>query len=101
MTFCPNLTHGLNSTPSGSERVQRLVPETKVAKAFTICGFENYENPFYPGHNIKPVRMYCGQGSAAKKKAGDLIAQLGWNPLDMTRKEALHWGDFATLHSRQ
>jgi len=78
-----NLSHGLNSVQSGSEMVQALVPETKVVKAFTIYGFENFENSSYPNYDVKPVMMFCGKDSAAKEIVGKLIAQLGWNPLDV------------------
>ena len=87
----PNLTHGLNNIQSGSEMVQQLVPETKVVKAFTIYGFENFENSNYPEYNVKPVMMYCGQDESAKKTVGNLIQQLGWEPLDVGGLEqALH-----------
>jgi predicted dinucleotide-binding enzyme len=79
----PNLSHGLNNVQSGSEMVQKLVPSTKVVRAFSIYGFENFEDSSYPRYNVKPVMMYCGQDSAAKKMVGELIAQLGWQPLDV------------------
>lgn len=86
-----NLSHGLNNVQSGSEMVQKLVPDAKVVKAFTIYGFENFEDSAYPNYNIKPVMMYCGQDAAAKELVGLLIAQLGWNPLDVGGLEqALH-----------
>jgi hypothetical protein len=85
------ITHGLNSVQAGSELVQKLVPDAKVVKAFTIYGFENLENSAYPGYNVKPVMMYCGQDPGAKKIVGDLIGQLGWEPLDVGGLEqALH-----------
>lgn len=87
----PNLSHGLNNVQSGSEMVQSLVPETKVVKAFTIYGFDNFEDSSYPGYNVKPVMMYCGNDLGAKKIVGELIAQLGWQPLDIGGLEqALH-----------
>jgi hypothetical protein len=87
----PNLSHGLNSVQSGSEMVQKLIPNTQVVKAFTIYGFENFEDSSYPGYNVKPVMMYCGQDSAAKETVGKLISQLGWHPLDVGGLEqALH-----------
>lgn len=87
----PGLTHGLNNVQSGSEMVQKLVPEAKVVKAFTIYGFENFENSAYPAYNVKPAMMYCGQDAKAKKTVGNLIAQLGWEPLDVGGLEqALH-----------
>jgi hypothetical protein len=86
-----NLGHGLNNVRSGSEMVQSLVPDTRVVKAFTIYGFENFEDASYPGYNVKPAMMYCGNDSGAKKIVGELIAQLGWQPLDVGGLEqALH-----------
>jgi predicted dinucleotide-binding enzyme len=87
----PNLTHGLKSKQSGSELVQGLVPNTRVVKAFTIYGFENFENNVFPNYNVKPVMMYCGKSEFARKKVGGLIGQLGWEPLDVGGLEqALH-----------
>jgi hypothetical protein len=87
----PNLSHGLKNVQSGSEMVQKLLPDTQVVKAFTIYGFENFEDSFYPDYNVKPVMMYCGNDSEAKKIVGKLIAQLGWEPLDVGGLEqALH-----------
>ena len=87
----PNLSHGLKNVQSGSEMIQALVPETKVVKAFTIYGFENFENSSYPGYNVRPAMMYCGNDKVAKKLVGELIEQLGWNPLDVGGLEqALH-----------
>ncbi len=86
-----NLSHGLNSLESGSELIQRMAPEAKVVKAFTIYGFENFEDTSYPGYNVKPVMMYCGNDMDAKKVVGELIAELGWSPLDVGGLEqALH-----------
>jgi len=87
----PGLTHGLKNVQSGSEMVQALVPGAKVVKAFTIYGFENLENSAYPAYHVKPVMMYCGDDASAKKTTGALIAQLGWEPLDVGGLEqALH-----------
>jgi hypothetical protein len=87
----PGLIHGLKSEISGSELVQKRVPQAKVVKAFTIYGFENFENSAYAGYNVKPVMMYCGQDATAKKTVNELIAQLGWEPLDVGGLEqALH-----------
>jgi hypothetical protein len=87
----PNLSHGLDSVRSGSEVVQALVPDARVVKAFTIYGFENFEDPAYPGYGVKPVMMYCGNDAGARKVVGRLIAELGWEPLDVGGLEqALH-----------
>jgi hypothetical protein len=86
-----NLTHGLNSQRSGSEVVQDLVPDTKVTKAFTIYGFENFEDNRFPGYSVKPVMMYCGNDQVAKTKVATLISDLDWEPLDVgDLTQALH-----------
>jgi predicted dinucleotide-binding enzyme len=85
------LSHGLNSTQSGSEAVQTLAPKAKVVKAFTIYGFENFENNAYTDYNVKPVMMYCGDDADAKQTVSGLIDQLGWQPLDVGGlNQALH-----------
>ena len=87
----PNLSHGLDSVRSGSEVVQALVPDARVVKAFTIYGFENFEDSAYPGYGVKPVMMYCGNDAGAREVVGRLIAELGWEPLDVGGLEqALH-----------
>jgi predicted dinucleotide-binding enzyme len=87
----PGLRHGLGSERSGSEMVQDLAPGAKVVKAFSIYGFENLENSAYPGYGVKPVMMFCGRDAGAKDVVGRLIAQLGWEPLDVGGLEqALH-----------
>lgn len=87
----PNLSHGLKSETSGSAAIQALVPEAKVVKAFTIYGFENFEDSSYPSYNVKPAMLFCGRDAAAKKIVAGLIEQLGWAPLDVGGLEqALH-----------
>lgn len=85
------LTHGLKNERSGSEMVQGLAPGARVVKAFTIYGYENFENNAYPGYGVKPAMMFCGADSAAKKVVAGLIEDLGWEPLDVGGLEqALH-----------
>ncbi len=87
----PGLTHGLGNVQSGSEFIQKLVPDSAVVKAFTIYGYENFIDNRYPASNVKPVMMYCGQQLAAKRTVAELISQLGWEPLDVGGLEqALH-----------
>jgi hypothetical protein len=87
----PGLSHGLGSKRSGTQLIQALLPGTKVVKAFSIYGFENFEDPAYPGYGVRPVMMFCGDDAAAKAVVGGLIGQLGWEPLDVGGAEqALH-----------
>ena len=85
------LKHGLDSIQSGSEAIQGWAPEARVVKAFTIYGYENFENSSYPGYNVKPAMMLCGNDIAAKQAVSGLAEQLGWEPLDVGGLEqALH-----------
>jgi len=87
----PGLTHGLGSTQSGSAFLQTLLPDTRVVKAFSIYGFENFEDNRYPAYAVKPVMMFCGNDAGAKGTVAGLIEQLGWQPLDVGGVEqALH-----------
>lgn len=87
----PGITHGLKSVISGSEMVQNLVPEARVVKAFSIYGYENFEDNDYPAYGIKPAMMFCGHDAGAKRTAAELIEQLGWEALDVGGLEqALH-----------
>jgi hypothetical protein len=87
----PGLRHGLDSRVSGSQAVQKLVPAARVVKAFSIYGFENFEDNRYPAYSVKPAMFFCGDDGAAKKAVGELIAHLGWEPLDVgSLEQALH-----------
>jgi hypothetical protein len=87
----PGLSHGLGSQRSGSAEVQALAPRARVVKAFTIYGFENLDDNRFPAANVKPVMMYCSDDADAKAQVATLIAQLGWEPLDVGGlAQALH-----------
>lgn len=79
----PGLTHGLESKRSGSEFVQALAPKANVVKAFSIYGFENFENPVYPAYSTKAAMLYCGDDRAAKERVGNLITDIGFEPVDV------------------
>ncbi|PSR19120.1 hypothetical protein C8255_03845 [filamentous cyanobacterium CCP3] len=79
----PNLTHGLNSERSGGEVVQDLVPQAKVVKAFTIYGFENFEDSSYPGYgDLRPAMLIAGNDAEARRVVATLCRELGWEPVD-------------------
>jgi hypothetical protein len=79
----PGLTHGLKNEISGGEYVQNLVPAAKVVKAFTIYGYENFENSDYPGYgNLRPAMLIAGNDPAAKTVVSEICTQLGWEPVD-------------------
>lgn len=79
----PGLSHGLESRTSGAEAVQRLAPDARVVKAFTIYGWENFADSAYPGYgDLKPVMLLAGDDAAANVQVGTLCRELGWEPLD-------------------
>ncbi len=87
----PGITHGLKSVTSGSETVQNLVPEARVVKAFSIYGYENFEDNAHPDYGVKPAMLFCGNDAGAKRLVAGLIEQLGWEALDVGGLEqALH-----------
>ncbi len=78
-----DLSHSLKSERSGGEFIQNLVPDAKVVKAFTIYGFENFEDNIYPGYgDVKPAMLIAGNDHDAKLVVGDLCKQLDWEPVD-------------------
>jgi len=87
----PGLSHGLKNEQSGSARLQTLAPDAKVVKAFSIYGYENFEDNSFPAVSVKPAMFFCGNDADAKRCVGELIAALGWEPLDVGGLEqALH-----------
>lgn len=87
----PGLSHGLESERSGSQAVQALVPKARVVKAFSIYGFENFENPAYPKYDVKAAMLFCGDDAAAKASVAPLIADVGFEPVDVGGlAQALH-----------
>jgi len=79
----PGLTHGLQSVESGAQQVQRLAPGARVVKAFSIYGFENFEDHSFPGAKATPAMFFCGDDASAKATVATLIADLGWEPFDV------------------
>jgi len=87
----PGLSHGLANAQSGTAMIQAFLPATGVVKAFSIYGFENFEETSFPGYGVAPVMMYCGDDAAAKATVGRLVGELGWEPLDVGGTvQALH-----------
>ena len=78
----PGLSHGLKSERSGSEALQALVPTAKVVKAFSIYGFENFEDPRFASDH-KAAMFFCGDDAGAKKYVASLIVDVGFEPLDV------------------
>ena len=87
----PGLSHGLRSERSGSELLQSFAPQARVVKAFSIYGFENFEDPSFPGYNVRPTMLFCGDDAGAKHLVAELIFDCGFDPLDVGGlAQALH-----------
>jgi predicted dinucleotide-binding enzyme len=65
---------------SGGERVQAMAPRARVVKAFNTTGFNNMVNPVYGGEPT--VMCYAGGDAAAKATVRELVAALGFDPVD-------------------
>jgi predicted dinucleotide-binding enzyme len=86
----PGLSHGLGNTTSGTQQVQSLLPGARVAKAFSIYGWENLADTRFPGP-VRPVMMIAADDPAAADTTSQLAADLGWDPLVVGGLEqALH-----------
>ena len=85
------ISHGLKSEISGSEKVQEWASDAKVVKAFTIYGFENFINSDYTNYNLKPLMMIAGNDTAAKNIVSKINTDMGYETLDTGKlDQALH-----------
>jgi predicted dinucleotide-binding enzyme len=61
-----------------SENLRQLVPDAHVVKAFTIYGYENFEDSRYLRYgDLKPAMLIAGNDAAAKSVVADFCQQLG------------------------
>ena len=80
----PNLA--VVGNDSGGERVQRLLPETFVVKAFNTVGAPLMFKPKLPGG--PPDMFICGNDAAAKAKVTELLTAFGWGTIDVGEIES-------------
>ena len=66
---------------SAGERVQRLLPDAHVVKAFNTVGHAHMFKPKFPGG--PPDMFICGNDEAAKTKVTALLAEFGWGTVDV------------------
>lgn len=76
----PGLSHGLGSTTSGSQQVQAMVPAARVAKAFSIYGWETLADNRFDAA-VPPLMMIAADDATAADTASRLAADLDWDPL--------------------
>jgi 8-hydroxy-5-deazaflavin:NADPH oxidoreductase len=68
------------------ERIQRLIPDAKVVKAFNIVGNTFMYKPKFPGGT--PTMFICGNDDRAKTVVKDILLLFGWETEDMGKIEA-------------
>jgi hypothetical protein len=62
------------------EKIQALIPQAHVVKAFNSVGSVRMVNPQF--EQGPPTMFLCGDDEAAKKQVSDIIGQFGWEPFD-------------------
>ena len=71
---------------SGGERVQRLVPDALVVKAFNTVGAPHMFRPAFAGG--PPDMFICGNDAGARKQVASLLGDFGWGVVDIGGIEA-------------
>lgn len=70
----------VGTTESAAERIAALVPGARVVKAFNTTGAANMADPRYGTERL--TMFYCGDDGEAKRMVDELIAALGFTPVD-------------------
>jgi 8-hydroxy-5-deazaflavin:NADPH oxidoreductase len=66
---------------SAGETVQRMLPDSKVVKAFNIVGNPHFMHPDF--HGGPPTMFICGNDGEAKKAVmDDILTKFGWETID-------------------
>jgi predicted dinucleotide-binding enzyme len=68
------------------EKIQKLVPDAKIVKAFNIVGNAFMYKPNFAGG--KPTMFICGNDDRAKTVVKDILTLFGWETEDMGTVEA-------------
>jgi 8-hydroxy-5-deazaflavin:NADPH oxidoreductase len=72
----------IGQTDSAGETVQRMLPDSKVIKAFNIVGNVHMVHPDFPGG--PPTMFICGNDEDAKKTITDnILTKFGWETIDI------------------
>lgn len=62
------------------ERIQALLPQARVVKAFNSVGNARMINPHY--EQGTPTMFLCGNHEDAKARVSEIVRQFGWEPFD-------------------
>ena len=68
------------------EKIQKILPDAKVVKAFSCVGNAFMYKPNFNG--IIPSMFICGNDDTAKKTVTDILTSFGWETEDMGKVEA-------------
>lgn len=68
------------------ERIQKVIPDAKVVKAFSCVGNAYMYKPAFAGG--KPTMFICGNDEEAKKTVTGILSSFGWETEDMGTIEA-------------
>jgi 8-hydroxy-5-deazaflavin:NADPH oxidoreductase len=71
----------VSGNDSGGERVQRLLPDAHVVKAFNTVGNAFMFRPSFPGG--PPDMFFCGNNDDAKQKVVAILRDFGWGIVDV------------------
>jgi hypothetical protein len=71
----------VSGNDSAGERVQRLLPEAHVVKAFNTVGNAFMFRPDFPGG--PPDMFIAGNNDDAKKKVSGIVKDFGWGVVDV------------------
>jgi len=79
-------THG---GPSAAEQIASWAPGAHVVKAFNTASTKVMKDPKFDGHQA--TMFYCGDDASAKKTVHDLIAEIGFEPVDAGPLSMAHY----------
>ena len=68
------------------ERIQRLLPDAQLVKAFNSVGNAFMYKPHFPGGT--PTMFICGNDEAAKQTVTGILTAFGWDTEDMGKVES-------------
>ncbi|HXX96830.1 MAG TPA: NADPH-dependent F420 reductase [Candidatus Bathyarchaeia archaeon] len=72
----------IGHTDSAGETIQRMLPDSKVVKAFNTVGNSHFMHPNFPGG--PPTMFICGNDDEAKKTViDDIFTKFGWETIDI------------------
>lgn len=68
------------------ERIQQILPDARLVKAFNSVGNAFMYKPNFPGGT--PTMFICGNDDGAKQKVTEILTSFGWETEDMGKAEA-------------